>query len=64
MADLLRVLFDMRNGRVAADCSAKFNEVLKAVIETGGKGELTIKLLVAPGRFGMGGAEGMGPPPR
>lgn len=56
MTDLLNVLLDMRNGKVAADCNKKFNEVLAAVIDTGGKGELTIKLLIAPSKFAMGGA--------
>ena len=56
MTDLLQILLDMRNGAVAADCNAKFGDVLKAVIETGGKGELTIKLLVKPSKMGMGGA--------
>ena len=37
MTDLLAVLLDMRNGAVAADCNTKFNEVLRAVIDTGGK---------------------------
>jgi len=54
--DLLGVLLDMRNGRVAADCNVKFNEVLAAVIETGGKGELTIKISVKPSRLALGGA--------
>ncbi len=56
MTDLLSVLMDMRNGQVAADVSQKFCEVLKAVIDTGGKGELTIKLNIAPSKMGMGGA--------
>ena len=56
MTDLLAVLLDMRSGQVAADCNAKFNEVLKAVIETGGKGKLTIDLMVEPSKMGMGGA--------
>ncbi len=56
MTDLLQVLLDMRNGQVASDVSQKFNEVLKAVIDTGGKGELTIKLFVKPSKMGMGGA--------
>jgi len=55
-ADLLRVLLDMRNGAVAADCNKKFDEVLAAVLETGGKGELQIKLFVEPSKMGMGGA--------
>jgi hypothetical protein len=55
MTDLLAVLLDMRNGAVASDCNTKFNEVLKAVIDTGGKGELTIKLKMWPSKMGMGG---------
>lgn len=54
--DLLGILLDMRSGQVAADCNQKFNEVLQAVLETGGKGELTIKLLIQPSKFAMGGA--------
>lgn len=49
-------MMDMRSGAVASDCNAKFNEVLKAVLDTGGKGELTIKLTVKPSKMGMGGA--------
>ena len=56
MTDLLQTLLDMRNGRVVTDVNQKFNEVLSAVIETGGKGELTIKLIVKPSRMAMGGA--------
>ncbi len=56
MTDLLQVLLDMRNGQVAADCNQKFNDVLRSVIETAGKGELTIKLFIKPSKLGMGGA--------
>lgn len=56
MTDLLNVLLDMRSGQVATDCNLKFNEVLKAVLDTGGKGELTIKLLIKPSKLAMGGA--------
>lgn len=54
--DLLGILLDMRNGQVAADCNQKFKDVLDAVLETGGKGELTIKLFINPSKFAMGGA--------
>ena len=54
--DLLAVLLDMRQGKVAQNCNEKFNEVLAAVIETGGKGELTIKLMIKPSKMGMGAA--------
>lgn len=53
--DVLQFLLDMKNGRVASDVNDKFNEVLDAVIETGGKGELTVKLKVQPSRFATGG---------
>jgi hypothetical protein len=56
MTDLLQVLLDMRSGAVAADCNEKFNEVLSAVLETGGKGELNLKLMLKPSKLGMGGA--------
>lgn len=56
MNDILATLLDMRNGRVCADINAKWSEVLKAVLDTGGKGELTIKLMVKPNRLAMGGA--------
>jgi hypothetical protein len=55
MNDVLQVLLDMRQGAVAADVSKKFDEVVQAVIETGGKGELTLKLSVKPSKMGMGG---------
>ena len=54
--DLLSVLLEMRSGQVATDCNEKFNEVLAAVLETGGKGKLTIELHVAPSKMGLGGA--------
>lgn len=55
MTDLLQVILDMRNGAVAMDCNSKFNEVLKSVRETGGKGELNIKFTIKPSKMGMGG---------
>ncbi len=55
MNDILSVLLDMRSGAVAADISKKFDEVVAAVLETGGKGELTVKLFVEPSKMGMGG---------
>lgn len=54
--DILAVLLDMRNGQVAADVNTKFNEMLAAVIETGGKGKLTIDLHIAPSKMALGGA--------
>jgi len=56
MTSLLSVLTDMRNGKVAIDCNEKFNEVLRAVLDTGGNGKLTIELSIKPSKMGMGGA--------
>lgn len=56
MTDFLQLLVEMRSGQVAQDVNAKFNEVLAAVLETGGKGELTVKIKFAPSKLGMGGA--------
>ena len=56
MTDLLQVLLDMRSDAVAADCNKKFNQVLAAVLDTAGKGELTIKLMISPSKMGLGGA--------
>lgn len=55
-ADFVHLLLEMRNGGVASDCNRKFNEVLAAVLETGAKGEVTLKLKVKPSRFALGGA--------
>lgn len=55
MTDLIHVLLEMRNGAIAADLSAKFQEVLDAVIDHHGKGELTIHLRVEPAKLGSGG---------
>lgn len=54
--DIISVLMDMRSGAVARDISAKFDEMIQAVLNTGGKGELIIKLKAAPSKLGMGGA--------
>lgn len=56
MTDLIQALMDMRSGQVAADLNNKFNKVLQGVLDTGGKGELTLKLFVRPSKMGMGGA--------
>jgi hypothetical protein len=54
--DFLAVVMDMRSGQVAQDINTKFNELVSAVLETGAKGELTVKVSVKPSRFAMGGA--------
>lgn len=54
--DIVTLLMEMRSGRVATDINDKFQDVLRGVLETGGKGELTVKLLIKPSKMGMGGA--------
>lgn len=54
--DILAVLMDMRSGAVAADVNAKFNEMIRAVLDTGGKGELAIIIKAEPAKLGLGGA--------
>lgn len=54
--DFVSVILEMRSGQVATDIDAKFAEVVKAVVETGKPGELTVKLKVKPSRMGMGGS--------
>ncbi len=56
MTDILRLLFDMRNGEVARDIANHFDEVKKAVLETRGKGKLTIELTMEPSKCAIGGA--------
>jgi hypothetical protein len=56
MTDFVSLLVDMRNGQVASDINGKFNEVLSAVLETAGAGELTVKFKIKPAKLGMGGA--------
>ncbi len=55
MTDFVNLLMEMRGGAVATDLNSKFNEMLTAVLETGGKGELTVKIKAAPSKMGMGG---------
>ena len=56
MTDILRVLFDMRQGEVAADISRHFDELKTAVLETRGKGKLTIEINLEPSKCAIGGA--------
>ena len=53
--DFMEVLASMRNGEVMRDLSQKFNEVLTGVLDTGGKGELTVTFKIEPSKLGMGG---------
>ena len=54
--DFIEMIMTCRSGQVASDLSAKFNSVLEAVLDTGGKGKMTICLDIVPAKFGQGGA--------
>lgn len=53
MVDFVSTVMEMRNGKVAADISRDFNEVYGAVLETGGKGQITITIDITPTRADM-----------
>lgn len=46
--DLVEMLMEMRNGKVAIEASRKLNELLAAIRETGLPGSLTLKLKFKP----------------
>lgn len=48
MADFINTIMECRNGEVAVDLNRKFNEVLEAVREVGGSGELSMKFKIKP----------------
>lgn len=54
--DFVSTLMEMRGGEVACDVNRKFHELLTSVLETGAKGELTLKFKIKPSKFAMGGA--------
>lgn len=56
MTDLIHTLLEMRSGQVAARLNERFNEVLDAVLITGGKGHVDIRLKISASKFAMGGA--------
>ncbi len=55
MTDLFNVFAEMQRGQVLCDCNNKFNELLKAVLQTGKKGEISIKVFINPAKFALGG---------
>ena len=54
MTDFVNLITEMRSGAVAIDLNNKFNEMLTAVLETGGKGEFAVIVKAAPSKMGMG----------
>lgn len=53
--DIIQTLLDMRKGAIAASINEKFDSVVQAVLQTGRKGELTIKLSIEPSKKRVGG---------
>lgn len=51
MADFMNTIMEMRNGQTAVECTQKFSELISAIMDTGKKGVLTLKVTVAPGRM-------------
>lgn len=54
MADFIQTLMEMRAGAAAADCSRKLSELVAAIMETGKKGELVLKVNITPSRLNLG----------
>lgn len=52
--DIVETLVSMRSGQVVIDLNKKFSELITAVKDTGGKGNLTVTLHVEPSKLGMG----------
>ena len=52
--DIVNTLCEMRSGQVVIDLNKKFAELVTAVKDTGGRGQLTITLHVEPSKLGMG----------
>lgn len=52
MTSFALTLQDIRDGRLNAEMTAKFNELIAAVAQTGKGGELTLKLKIKPASRG------------
>lgn len=53
-ADYVQTLIELRNGQVASECSNALQTVLAAVLDTGKKGAVSVKLDVVPTRVELG----------
>lgn len=54
--DFVQVLVGMRSGDVLIDVNRRFNELMEAVLATGAKGDLKLKLQIKPSKINMGGS--------
>lgn len=48
MTDILKLLEGMNDGGFAKDAGERMSEIIKAVEESGGKGALTLRLVIEP----------------
>lgn len=55
MIDFVNTVMEMRNGKVAADISEKFNELVSAVLDTGGTGKIAVTFDIKPARADVRG---------
>lgn len=55
MTDFIKVLVELRNGAVAIEGSEKLTEVMKAVMDTGKKGKLSLSIDITPSKWTMSG---------
>lgn len=51
--DFVEMLMEMRNGKVAAEASAKLNELMAAITDTGAGGTLTLKVKIKPSKVDL-----------
>lgn len=50
MQDIISILSEMQSGAVAIEISQKFAELVRSVVDTGRKGDMTIKLSLKSSR--------------
>jgi uncharacterized beta-barrel protein YwiB (DUF1934 family) len=53
MADFISTVMEMRDGKVAAQINQKFAELMTAIAEHQGKGNISLKLTVVPTKMGL-----------
>lgn len=59
MADLINVLMESREGKLAVKLSRDFTKLVAGVVETNQKGEMLIKIVLAPSKTDDGGIQMM-----
>jgi hypothetical protein len=59
MADLMNVLMEAREGKLAVKLSRDFTKLVAGVVETNQKGEMLIKIVLSPSKTDDGGIQMM-----